>query len=291
VASLVEWICGERPEQLRHMWFGMASTTFDAILSERSFIVRCNSNLGAFDATRANLEVLGGLGLPVPRILAAGAITDAGPPFAYMVLEKIPGRDLRFELASMTPAQQSEMAECVVAAQNLAERVPSMGGYGFTAIGLRGPLDSWRAVLDRDLARFLTADGWLVDRGRALSRRLDTEEAYLAAVSSLCFLDDLTTKNVIVDRGELQGFVDFDCVCFGDRLYQIGLTLTAITADLGIRDPFYVDELCRFTGLGSSGRELVGLYAALFAVDFLARGAGGSRGRDDLADLIARAVR
>ena len=81
VASLVEWICGERPEQLRHMWFGMASTTFDAILSERSVIVRCNSNLGAFDATRANLEVLGGLGLPVPRILAAGAITDAGPPF------------------------------------------------------------------------------------------------------------------------------------------------------------------------------------------------------------------
>ena len=41
-------------------------------------------------------------------------------------------------------------------------------------------------------------------------------------------LDDITTKNVIVSAGELQGFVDFDNVCYGDPLYMLGLTMVAI---------------------------------------------------------------
>jgi len=41
----------------------------------------------------------------------------------------------------------------------------------------------------------------------------------MLAVPAICFLDDLTTKNVIVQDGVLQGVVDFDHVCYGDPLF------------------------------------------------------------------------
>ena len=43
--------------------------------------------------------------------------------------------------------------------------------------------------------------------------------------------------------GELQGMVDFDVVCYGDPLYMVGLTATAIVIDVGTRELFYVEEL------------------------------------------------
>ena len=49
----------------------------------------------------------------------------------------------------------------------------------------------------------------------------------------ICFLDDLTIKNVIVAEGKLQGIVDFDWVCYGDPLYMIALTQTAVVSDIG----------------------------------------------------------
>lgn len=266
----------------------MASTTFEAALTGRSVIVRTSSDPHAFDATSANLEALAALGLPVPHVLRAG-VTG---PFAYLILPKIPGRDLRFELPGMSPAQQTAVAERVVAAQAGAATLPSPGAYGYAPVGGPAPLGTWRAVLDGILTRNLPAGGRLREPAKRVSKAFDARAAYLSAVPPTCFLDDLTTKNVIVERGELRGFVDFDHVCFGDRLLQIGLTETAIVADLGIEDPFYVAELCRLSGLDAAERRVVDLYAALFAVEFLARGAPADRaGQDRLATLIDRGAR
>ena len=49
-------------------------------------------------------------------------------------------------------------------------------------------------------------------------RRRSARGPTLEAVPPLPFLDDLTTKNVLVDGGRLSGVVDVDVVCFGDPL-------------------------------------------------------------------------
>jgi aminoglycoside phosphotransferase (APT) family kinase protein len=129
VALLVERTCGQRPLSLSHMWFGMANTTFDAALTDKSVIVRTNFDTEAFKPTCANLKVLGRLGLPVPRLLAKGVAANSTRPFAYMLLEKIPGRDLRFELPAMSRSQQSTLAQRVVDAQEVVAPIQSQGGF------------------------------------------------------------------------------------------------------------------------------------------------------------------
>jgi hypothetical protein len=93
---------------------------------------------------------------------------------------------------------------------------------------------------------------------------------YLSEVRPVCFLDDLTTKNVMMCDGELSGVVDFDCVAFGDPLLHLGLTAAAVTADVPGHCRFYVDELIRLSD-ASTGvrRHMVDLYEAVCLVNFL----------------------
>jgi hypothetical protein len=103
--------------------------------------------------------------------------------------------------------------------------LPEGRGYGYAGIGEMAPHGIWR-----DAIAFGTfshgyspsaIDSALVGR---VERALYSAMAYLDQVRPTCFLDDLTTKNVIVAEGVLRGVVDFDVVCYGDPLFQVGLT-------------------------------------------------------------------
>ena len=97
----------------------------------------------------------------------------------------------------------------------------------------------------------LDEPGDLADAGAFLWRQADERHAEL------------------VEQGELRGIVDFDVVCYGDPLYWIALTQTAIVCDVGEHRLFYADELCRAMDLDEAQREIVNVYAALFAGSFL----------------------
>src|SRR5204863_9344886 len=53
---------------------------------------------------------------------------------------------------------------------------------------------------------------------------------YFRAIESTPFLDDTTTKHVLVHHGRLTGIVDVDEVCFGDGLSTIALTQMSLLA-------------------------------------------------------------
>ena len=85
-------------------------------LAGRSVIIRTNSDAKAYAKTAHNLASLAGLGLPVPHVLAAD-LTGERVPFGWMLLEKIPGRDLRDELPAMSQAQMTRLAAQIVGFQ------------------------------------------------------------------------------------------------------------------------------------------------------------------------------
>jgi aminoglycoside phosphotransferase (APT) family kinase protein len=114
-------------------------------------------------------------------------------------------------------------------------------------------------------------DDRLADVVARLGQAIDGCAPYLRAVPPTCFLDDVTTKNVIVQDGVLQGLIDFDVVCYGDPLYQVALTATAVISDVGPDALFYVDELCRLWTLTAEQQRAVWLYAASFGLEFLRR--------------------
>jgi aminoglycoside phosphotransferase (APT) family kinase protein len=90
---------------------------------------------------------------------------------------------------------------------------------------------------------------------------------YLARVRPTALLDDTTTKNVIVNEGRVSGIVDVDLICFGDPLFPVALTRTALV-NAG-QDQDYVDCWCELLALSAEQHSVLNFYTALFCVDFL----------------------
>jgi hypothetical protein len=99
------------------------------------------------------------------------------------------------------------------------------------------------------------------------SQILGRYETYFAAVRPVPFLDDTTTKNVLVEQGRLTGVVDVDQLCFGDSLLTIGLTQTSLLAK-GF-DIDYVGHWMNLLEFDKQQRQVVDAYTVLFCVDFM----------------------
>lgn len=269
VAAVIQQHFGEAPSAIRHCSFGHLTTTFKVTVGDRDVIVRTTDRPTAFAATVANLEALAHLGLPVPTLLARD-LTTTRWPFAYIITDAFTGRDLRFELPGMSAAQQRTVARSVIDFQRRAASLPQGTSFGFGPVGAGGGATSWHEVVEREIARAVPV---LDQNARSLLPRLRSAVnrlgEYFDVITPTCFLDDLTTKNVIVDRGVLQGVIDFDVVCYGDPLFQIALTQTAIAADLPTHDLVYVEELCNAAVLSARQRQVVNVYSGVFALNFL----------------------
>jgi aminoglycoside phosphotransferase (APT) family kinase protein len=281
VRALVRERLGQEPLGLERMPYGHFNVTYDVALPDgRHVIVRTNRDPGAMRGVRRNLPILRQLGLPVPRLLAADD--------TWLILDKIPGRDLGHELDGMSRRQMTRLAEQVVAFQRLAATLPPAEGYGWQPIGEPGRFASWAAVIDHDLEKSLLRCRDLLPEGLEgrFLRTLEARRPELERVPPTPFLDDLTTKNVIVDGGELRGVVDFDVVCYGDPRYWLGLTRTAVLSTNRPGAAFYVEELLRLWGADAADRGLVRFYSALFGLDFIAYGRGRALAAEKLRLLL-----
>ncbi len=216
-------------------------------------------------------ERLRAAGVPLPALLRA----DLDPPGGYpmMLLERLPGRDLDAAYDAMTSGQRQALAEEIAAIQRrVAATLPPARGFGF-ARSYDDPAlrDSWLDVVLADLERSQSrivsagiADTDHVDRVRA---RVDAIAPYLLAVAPRAFLDDTTTKNVLVDGGTLSGIVDTDYVCFGDPLFTLALTRMALLARGRSTDYTNHWQAClRLTGYQEYALRV---YTAVFCVNFL----------------------
>jgi len=116
VTQLIQHTFGMAPTAVERMAFGHTSVTYKADVEDRQVIVRTNASPSAFSRTEANLATLRKLDLPVPRLIASD-LSLSRFDAAYLILESIPGRDLRFELEGMTRQQQHVLATQLVGFQ------------------------------------------------------------------------------------------------------------------------------------------------------------------------------
>ena len=272
IHSLVESHFGECVLRIQRQYFGHNSITYDIQTPSRCLILRTNANPEAFLSTQSNLQVLRDMKLPVSEVLACD-LSFSQVPFGYMFVSKFPGRDLNYELPFMSEIQMSRLAETLVGYQRKVGALAEGDGFGWVGIGNRGTHQSWQELIRAEkIFHFREAPKEIVSRISTLSKLLPKFQTYLNAVRPICFLDDITVKNVIMRNGELQGLIDFDCVCYGDPLYWIALTATGIVSDIGLERLFYVEELKRFWGLAELEERALSLYSALFALDFYLSG-------------------
>lgn len=216
-------------------------------------------------------ERLRPLGIPLPRILHAD-MTMKRHRFPFVILERLPGRDLGLVVDRLSGAVLRDLARRLSGLQAIVASLPQGRGYGF-APRHDGPFpharwaDCIAASLDRGRQRIREAgvvSETHVDRTEAAADRL---AAYFASVRPIPFLHDITTKNVIVDGTRLSGIVDVDDLCFGDPLLQVGLTRTALLANG--QSASYADAWIDLIAPSREQIAALDFYTALFCIDFM----------------------
>jgi hypothetical protein len=227
------------------------------------------------------------VGAPLPALLDWR--DDPDDDISYMLLERLPSHDLCFAYADITLSNKRALAAEIVAVQRRVATLPSASGFGFARSyadqALRPTwLDVVLADLERSRRRIAEAD--LVDAHHVdrVHDRVDAIAAYLLAVEPLPFLDDTTTKNVLIHHGSLSGIVDTDCVCFGDPLFALALTTMALLA--GGHDTDYTDAWRALLDLRPEQACALDVYTAVFCANFLSE-LGQQFNRDEPAPVDA----
>ncbi len=271
LSKIIEYHFGVEPLNFSHMTFGHSSSAVYSMgLPQSEIILKINKDAKALEGIEHNLMVLSQLGLPVSKILYSD-MSCLCFEAAYVILGKIPGTDLRYEIASMTKAQMTILAEQIVTFQEQVMTLAEGQGFGWVPVGQVGPFTSWADIIRHDLEKGKLTLEALVENKlyQHITRLAQPLENYFTKVRPVCFLDDVTTKNIIVQNGQLQGLVDFDVVCYGDPLFWLSLTQTAVFADVGEVGQFYVDELMRFWKVDANKQRIVQFYCLLQAMDFV----------------------
>ena len=273
-ANVVRSRLGLEPVEIRRFLTGLCHYAFSVTTADgRKLVVRI-----ATPPTKRLLaggiywnEFLRPIGVPLPRMIAA-SLEPSEIQFAFVILEHLSGSDLGEVYQSLSSPQKLEVASEVVRIQKKVSVLPKAGGFGLACSYSEPPAHSgWEAailgILERAHQRMSEFDhpgSLYVARLRQILSRYET---YFTAIQPVPFLDDTTTKNVLVEQGRLTGVVDVDQLCFGDPLLTVGLTQTALLAHG--HDVDYVDHWMNLLELSERQRQMVSAYTLLFCVDFM----------------------
>lgn len=271
-ARLFRQAIGQPPKSVTRFPVGLCHYVYHVTTADDAdFVLRL--------ATAANREILKGgrywlgqlesLALPIPRIVHDG--TDDDRPF--LILNYLPGEDLGTVYTSLTEPQKQRIAAAVCAIQQQVATLPHHRGYGHCRSWAADDFEtSWQKVVEQHIARSLAGIRhhriFTGDFGAPLQAMIPTFSRYFASIRPAAFLDDATTKNVLVADGHLSGIVDIDCLCFGDRLYCIALTRMSLLKSG--HDTNYIEYLADCFSLDTFQRRVLDLYTLVFCLDFMA---------------------
>jgi len=245
-------------------------------MREARIVVRFSTDRDQCVAAVRWNQMLRPLGVPLPELLAYDFADDGeaseAVAFPYMILAHVPGADLQAVYPTLSAGEKRALAHEIAAIQARVNILPQRTGYGYARAYDDPALHpTWEDVLLADLARSRqrivavgAIDAAQVDR---VAAKLPAYRSYFAQMPPTPFLDDTTTKNVLVAGDKLSGLVDVDWVCFGDPLLTPALTRMALLSRGFATD--YTDYWCAALGMDETRMRVLTLYTALFCVNFM----------------------
>jgi len=253
------------PKEILRFTTGFCHSVYHVKTDAGDYVLRITSeeNRAFYLGSIKWLPALANLDIPAPRVIRHG---QYGNVF-YVLMSYICGRDLGEVYATLNNSQKRSITKALSEIQKKVSTLPSVGVYGYDG----HPFDTWIDFLHSHVER----SRGRIERNKVFDAKvcdtvcsaIDAMHGYLSSVAPLPFLDDTTTKNVLVHDGKLAGIVDIDEICYGDPLFVVALTNMALLfmkLDTTYVD-FWLDEL----DATPAQRRAVKLYTLMFCIDFM----------------------
>ena len=249
----------EQPKNISRCAMGQGNYVYIVELSNRKVVVRCSGETDAYKDTIYWLERLETLDIPVPRVLGKGIHEG----YTYVILTYFEGQDIGIVYTELTAEEKCEIAKAVVDIQNKVALLPLAGIQADW---------TWKvSFVDDMLARAkerIIANGYFdPEKVERLMKAEEELEAYFAGIQPLAYLDDISTKNLLIHEGKVSGIIDIDWMGVGDKLTYVAMTQMAL---LNMEcDTDYVTYLLDAMHMTEEEKRAFAFYTLLYCVDFM----------------------
>ena len=262
IAMLCLKCLAEQPKEIERCTVGHGNYVYIVELADRKVVVRCSEETGAYKDTIYWLEKLETIDIPVPRVLGKGTFEG----YEYLILTYFEGQDIGLVYRSLTREDKREIAKAVVEIQNKVsalqlEDIPADWSWKESFVD-----DMLNRAKERIIANGCYFEPEKVDRLMEVSKKPELAE-YFATIKPIAYLDDISTKNLLIHEGRVTGVIDIDWMGEGDKLTYAAMTKMALM-NMGC-DTDYVTYLLNEMQLTEIEKKAFAFYALLYCVDFM----------------------
>ena len=269
VNKICDDVFNGKPTEIIRNTVGLAGYVYTFVFNDTKYVIKISDDKNLIIGSTYWLNKVKDLDIPTPCVIAENLVNA---PY-YFVMSFIPGKDLGLIYSSLLKSEKKIIAKKIIGFQKEIKKLPMAKGFGSlnSYEDSENICSSWEESLLNDINR---AEEGIIKNGifsveyvLKLKKIVPYFKEYFSSVKPVPFLDDITTKNVLIHEGKLSGIIDLDWISFGDEVLFLGLVtmaLLSMKADLDYAD-YLKDEM----NLNEMQERALKFYVLMFCVIFM----------------------
>ena len=258
-----------KPTEIIRNTVGLAGYVYTVVINDTKYVIKISDDINLILGSTYWLNEVKDFDIPTPCVIAENL---SNAPY-YFVMSFIPGKDLGIVYSSLSKNEKKIIAKKIIGFQKEIKKLPMAKGFGSlnSYEDFENICVSWEESLLNDINR---AEEAIIKNGifsveyvLKLKQIMPNFREYFNGIKPEPFLDDITTKNVLINEGKLSGIIDLDWISFGDEVLFLGLVtmaLLSMNADLDYAD-YLKDEM----NLNEMQEQALKFYVLMFCVIFM----------------------
>lgn len=248
----------EEPRKIKRCTVGQGNYVYIVECISGKYVIRCSEEDNAYENTVYWLEKLKAIDIPVPKVIGEGKFGI----YEYLVLTYFEGEDIGIVYPQLTEDDKRAIAKEIVRIQN---KVASLELDHVAADW------SWHEfinyMLERARERIAQNGYFQAEKAEILLEQAMQLEEHFAGVKPIAYLDDISSKNLLISNGRISGIIDIDWMGIGDKLTYVALTNMALL-NMGY-DTDYVKYILEEMQINDVEEKAFLFYTLMYCVDFM----------------------
>lgn len=272
ISQLFQQHFPQPPQSVERCTVGQGNYVYIVECSGMKYVIRCSSEPGAYEDTIYWLQQLQAIDVPAPKVIAKGRSDE----YEYLILSYIEGRDIGLIYSQLQDDDKKKIAKEIVHIQNQVAALK---------IEDVGPDWTWystiKDMLERAKDRIAKNGYFEVEKVERLWKAVEQLDEYFQTVQPIAYLDDISSKNLLIHQGRISGIIDIDWIGVGDKLTFVALTNMALLNSE--YDTDYVKYILEEMQVNDIQKKAFLFYTLMYCADFM--GERGMRFMDKVVEV------
>lgn len=269
VNKICDDVFNGKPTEIIRNTVGLAGYVYTVVFNDTKYVIKISDDKNLIIGSTYWLNKVKDFDIPTPCVIAENLVNA---PY-YFVMSFIPGKDLGLVYSSLLKSEKRIIAKKIIGFQKEIKKLPMAKGFGSlnSYEDSENICSSWEESLLNDINRaeeaIINSGIFSVEYVLKLKQIMPNFKEYFSSVKPEPFLDDITTKNVLIHEGKLSGIIDLDWISFGDEVLFLGLVTMALLSMKADID--YADYLKDEMNLNAMQERALKFYVLMFCVIFM----------------------